>query len=1034
MLKHLSITILFLVLHLHLSGQDTLIIRDADLQGSAFWQSDKVYVLDGEVTLESGGLLIEPGTRIIGKSTPTVAGDTFSGLTIGAEAQLIARGTAEDPIVFSSDKEGIVDPFVKRGSWRGLTIEGSPGEASSLSLLSYVSIQDAGASEDGISGAALFLKDLDDGPEFSFIEVLGSGGDGIRIHGGEVELAYTSVMFTKDDGYDWDYGWTGVGLYWLAYQIGRYQEDKFYDEESFAIEGKGNLGTNGRISTPRIYNATLIGNSCGWQWNGYNVISVGNVASVGFKDNSAGTLANSLIIDFPEKGVKVEDVVDGPDCRRQVETGNLQLLNNVWWSKQNPYDFYYGTVIREFNTGENGIILTDAFSEDPDATYLVDHLINKDNVIAGIGIWANRAANQCISLDPRPHPTSMYDEYPNSTYPNEDLFTTLVEHTSQKGAFAADALWLENWSGFAEHYYFGESAQTYFVYKDRINPSDTIKVYCEDLANFHNDIGYYYPCLPTIVLTTASSRKGNKRRPARERSGEGDFYAFVEDWAYTGLNHGCEGTNLTKFTLVVYDTLPPVIHPVPDENGGLGAIVEDCDDAWITNTVIDTITNSQGIPCVRYHFFAEDYSGNASDLVIEQKLEGAPITLYADMDGDGQGNPHVPILAYGPISGFVDNALDCNDNTPDDCPEDICEKAPVVAVGSPVGFLFNQADKTIYPFPDEDCGFYNTFSDVWCQFTGPSSGSYFLEIRHEGFSEGYGAVAELYMGSCEQLQFVDCFADGPSLFAHLDNLIAGANYYVRIYDPSNIRASEISVKLVETESVISNPNCGLAIPLETTLDNCSVSTFSTEKNAPSYYLETPCGILGGNEQWFSYVPISSDTASLTIEPPHEDVGNVNILIYRNNCGEKELIGCDIWTISGNEITLPPSMLVAGETLLIQVLTIGTATPYEMQICQSEAFSTAANSPHVSTPELSIFPNPTPSGSELTLEVQLPEACQLLRSQLLDTQGRVVGQIFNKAAAAGSFRHRTLLPDLPSGIYFLQLQSEHFSVTKKIVIL
>lgn len=49
------------------------------------------------------------------------------------------------------------------------------------------------------------------------------------------------------------------------------------------------------------------------------------------------------------------------------------------------------------------------------------------------------------------------------------------------------------------------------------------------------------------------------------------------------------------------------------------------------------------------------------------------IAVFEDTDGDGFGNPSVVALVCEPISGFVDNALDCDDTDAlkgEDCSED----------------------------------------------------------------------------------------------------------------------------------------------------------------------------------------------------------------------------------------------------------------------------------------------------------------------------------------------------------------------------
>ena len=201
-------------------GQNTIIITDADLSSSAInWTANNIYLLDGFVFLESGGTLnIEAGTVIKGMTTPST-GDNASALIISRGAKIIAEGSVESPIIFTSENDDISDPFDMmleggelgdRGSWGGLIIlgngitgvnggevgiEGIPaGEVRALyggtdnadnsGILKYVSIRYGGAAlspGDEING--LTLGGVGSGTVIEYLEVYGNGDDGTEIFG-----------------------------------------------------------------------------------------------------------------------------------------------------------------------------------------------------------------------------------------------------------------------------------------------------------------------------------------------------------------------------------------------------------------------------------------------------------------------------------------------------------------------------------------------------------------------------------------------------------------------------------------------------------------------------------------------------------------------------------------------------------------------------------------------------------------------------------------------------------------------------------
>jgi hypothetical protein len=110
--------------------ETAIIVEDSEFNQDVVWKNGpgKVdYLLKGDVTFTKT-LTVEPGTVI---SAEAGVGIGFE----GAQAALIARGTANQPILFQS-KTGL------KGGWRGMYFKGSENP---LNELRYVTIQDGGS-------------------------------------------------------------------------------------------------------------------------------------------------------------------------------------------------------------------------------------------------------------------------------------------------------------------------------------------------------------------------------------------------------------------------------------------------------------------------------------------------------------------------------------------------------------------------------------------------------------------------------------------------------------------------------------------------------------------------------------------------------------------------------------------------------------------------------------------------------------------------------------------------------------------------
>ncbi len=288
-----------------------------DITADTQW-SCPTYVLNRRIFVENGATLtIAAGTRILGE----VGGSETTALIVTRGARLVARGTADAPIVFTSgnpegarvtgDWAGVVllgdaptndgacsgdgDPGTEacdapgfledriegidvgddRGLYGGASTTGSCGE------LEYVRIEFAGAElspDNELNG--LTLGACGSGTVVRYVQVHRGKDDGVELFGGTASIDHLVISGASDDGLDFDEGWRGNAQFVLVHQ--------FPGIGDAAIEAD-NLGSDESAeprTNPTLFNFTLIG-------------TTENVAMV-LREGMRGTLRNFVITGFGE--------------------------------------------------------------------------------------------------------------------------------------------------------------------------------------------------------------------------------------------------------------------------------------------------------------------------------------------------------------------------------------------------------------------------------------------------------------------------------------------------------------------------------------------------------------------------------------------------------------------------------------------------------------------------------------------------------------------------------------------------------------
>ena len=223
--------------------EETVIDVTANITQNTTWETGKTYILTTRIAVVNGvTLTIEPGVIVKGEAG---TGPNATALIIARGGKLMAEGTAEAPIIFTSVADEIepgeiaspnLDPELN-GLWGGLIvlgkapisadaeavqIEGIPPSdqnglyggtepADNSGILKFISIRHGGANiGEGNEINGLTLGGVGSSTVIENIEVVANQDDGIEWFGGTVNVTNAIVWNAGDDAIDTDQSWAGT--------------------------------------------------------------------------------------------------------------------------------------------------------------------------------------------------------------------------------------------------------------------------------------------------------------------------------------------------------------------------------------------------------------------------------------------------------------------------------------------------------------------------------------------------------------------------------------------------------------------------------------------------------------------------------------------------------------------------------------------------------------------------------------------------------------------------------------------------------
>lgn len=345
---------IFTVTVLELSEKEIVQVS-GELSANTTWTSDKIWRLNGLVKVMDGATLnIEPGTLIIG------AKDSKGTLLINRGGKIIADGTANAPIVFTSESE--VGNRVP-GDWGGIVICGRApnNQGASVELegdygalyggnvsndnsgvLRYVRIEFAGnAIQANKETNSLTLASVGNATVIEHVQCSYGFDDSFEFFGGTVNAKYLVSYRTKDDDFDMDFGHNGFIQFAIAIRDANLGDASY--SNGFEIDNDG----AGTVSTP--YTQTVFSNVSiiGPKYTADNVVLPHLQNAAQFRKNSMPCLYNSFLTGFPT-GLFIDDTK--PGVSQHALNEELQIRNVILAGVENWGNNNWGGSINNSNS------------------------------------------------------------------------------------------------------------------------------------------------------------------------------------------------------------------------------------------------------------------------------------------------------------------------------------------------------------------------------------------------------------------------------------------------------------------------------------------------------------------------------------------------------------------------------------------------------------------------------------------------------------------------------------------------------------
>ncbi|CAN5883647.1 hypothetical protein BH11BAC4_BH11BAC4_00120 [soil metagenome] len=416
-------------------------------------KADYTYKLRGLVYVTNGAILtIEPGTKIVGEQGRN------GGLIITRSCKIIADGTVDKPIVFTSEAA-----TPTRGDWAGLVLLGNAPTNSSFNGIAGVGEIEGGINNsDGLglygtpatqaqnpadnSGILHFVRIEYAGYAFlpdkeingltfggvgkqtvvDHVQVSYANDDSFEWFGGTVNCTHLISFRTLDDDFDTDNGFSGKVQFGISLRDSAVAD--ISKSEAFESDNDAN-GSSLLPQTSAVFsNMTVMGPKATLNNTGNNLF----VWGAQIRRNSSLSIFNSIIMGYPN-GLYI-DATKGVPTDNNI-SGSLFVQNTIIAGCPNPVLYSIAGNLNVPSTPNTSATITSWFN-----TPAYGNSIFTNNTEVGLGDPFNYNA-------PDFNPTTGSVAAAGAAFAHPKLSTGFTA-VSYKGACAPGDTWWKGWTKF----------------------------------------------------------------------------------------------------------------------------------------------------------------------------------------------------------------------------------------------------------------------------------------------------------------------------------------------------------------------------------------------------------------------------------------------------------------------------------------------------------------------------------------------------------------------------------------------------------
>lgn len=336
-----------------------------NITSNTTWSTGQVILLSAQCFVKNNSVLtIQPGVIVLGDKAATGAG-----IFVTKGSQIIANGTANNPIVFTSNQA----PGQRSlGDWGGLVLLGrstnnnsngisnieglpissdtefgggnNPDPNDNSGILRYVRLEFCGYTyQPNQEINSLTMGSVGKGTTIDYVQVSFGNDDAFEWFGGTVDCKHLVSFRNLDDDFDTDLGFSGRIQFALAVRDPQLADNPSVStSENFESDNDPSGTSASPVTSPIFSNVTCIGPR-----RPGATIATGHRRNLRIRRNSQLKIYNSILMDANTRGL----FIDGSACENNANAGTLKFKNNILAG--------YGQ--RATESGTFGIISTNTF-------------------------------------------------------------------------------------------------------------------------------------------------------------------------------------------------------------------------------------------------------------------------------------------------------------------------------------------------------------------------------------------------------------------------------------------------------------------------------------------------------------------------------------------------------------------------------------------------------------------------------------------------------------------------------------------------